>query len=216
LPREAIVTLNKGSEVLTANGALLAAGTGLGKAILLRTEAGWQPLPSEGGHSDFAPASELQIELLRYMRRRHGGCDLERVLSGPGLVHVYEFLHETNRINAPREFAERFKGEDGARVISEAALAESPEIAVAALNLFVDIYAAAASNFAVECLATGGVWLGGGIAPKILPFLQRPEFMKAYMQRDRMLDVIEAIPVRVILDPRAALLGAAHHGAQLL
>ncbi|HEV2851524.1 MAG TPA: glucokinase [Thermoanaerobaculia bacterium] len=200
------------------NRALIAAGTGLGMALIPRVGDRWVPVPSEGGHMDFAPRTEDEIGLLRQLRERFGRVSVERVVSGPGLYNIYQYLRDEVRIpESPRVREALGRGEDPARVIGEAALA-APACGLCsrALEIFVGVYAAMAGNLALLGTATGGVWLGGGIAPKILPRLSDGLFLQTFIAKGRFVPFLEKVPMRVILNDRAALLGAARHAASLL
>ena len=192
--------------------ALLAAGTGLGESLILWTGKDYQICPSEGGHADFAPNNDLEIELLRYLRTSYLHVSYERVLSGPGLHLIYQFLRDTQK-NEQTWFAEKLPTGDPATLIAEAGLEGKPDICKNALQLFVSIYGAEAGNMALKTLAMGGVYIGGGIAPKILPALQNGTFMKSFLAKGRYKRLLGKIPVRVILNPRTALLGAASAAA---
>jgi glucokinase len=194
--------------------ALVAAGTGLGEAILFWDGAQYRPIPSEGGHSDFGPNSELEIELLRHLRASYLHVSWERVLSGPGLHAIYEFLRDTKR-NEPTWMAERIQVEDPAAVIAEVGLKKQAEIGIQALDLFASIYGAEAGNLALKSMALSGVYLGGGIAPKLLTKLQDGTFMRAFTNKGRYKKIMSGIPVRVITNNRAALIGAASVAARL-
>jgi glucokinase len=193
---------------------LIAAGTGLGQAILFWDGERYQPMSSEGGHCDFGPNSDVEIELLRYLRLSYLHVSYERVLSGPGLYAIYEFLRDTKK-NEPTWVAERIKVGDPAAVISEIALKKQAEICVQALDLFVSIYGAEAGNLALKTIALSGVYLGGGIAPKILVKLQDGAFMRAFSAKGRYKRLMGAIPVRVITNDHAGLIGAAATAARL-
>jgi glucokinase len=194
--------------------ALIAAGTGLGEAILFWDGERYQPMSSEGGHSDFGPNSDLEIELLRHLRLSYLHVSYERVLSGPGLYAIYEFLRDTKK-NEPTWVAERIKVGDPAAVISEIALKKQAEICVQALDLFVSIYGAEAGNLALKSIALSGVYLGGGIAPKILAKLQDGAFLRAFTAKGRYKRLMGTIPVRVITNDHAGLIGAASTAARL-
>jgi glucokinase len=209
-----LATLNEGA-ASSGNRALISAGTGLGEAGLLAEGNGYRPFASEGGHSDFAPRNEVEIELLRYLLKRWSRVSFERVLSGPGLFNIYEFLRDTGRGSEPAWLAERMHGENPSAVISETALAGSAEICVLALDMFVAIYGAEAGNLALKLMATGGVFVGGGIAPKIAPKLRDSTFMTAFADKGRFRSLLESVPVRVILNDKTALLGAAHYAAEV-
>jgi len=187
--------------------AVLAPGTGLGEAMLCWDGTRHQPVASEGGHVDFAPAGPEQIALLGYLADRFEHVSYERVLSGPGLVSIYEFLRDTGRAEACPE-VERTIAEPAA-AISAAALTGSPAICVRALDLFVRVLGAKAGNLALQVLATGGVFIGGGIPPKILPALVDGRFREAFLAKGRQRHLLERMPVQVALEPRASLLGAA-------
>jgi glucokinase len=187
---------------------LLAAGTGLGESLIVWTGKDYQICPSEGGHADFAPNNDLEIELLRYLRTSYLHVSYERVLSGPGLHLIYQFLRDTQK-NEPTWFAEKLPTGDPASLIAEAGIEGKPDICKNALQLFVSIYGAEAGNMALKTLAMGGVYIGGGIAPKILPALQNGTFMKSFLAKGRYKRLLGKIPVRVILNPHTAILGAA-------
>ena len=194
--------------------ALLAAGTGLGESILFWANHEYHICPSEGGHTDFAPNNDLEIDLLRYLRTSYLHVSYERVLSGPGLHLIYQFLRDTKK-NEPTWFAEKLPTGDPAALIAEAGLQKKPEICHQALQTFVSIYGSEAGNLALKTLARGGVYLGGGIAPKILPALKEDPFLKAFLGKGRYKRLLNTIPVRVILNPQTALLGAASIAAGL-
>ncbi|MBM4121373.1 MAG: glucokinase [Nitrospira sp.] len=194
--------------------ALIAAGTGLGEAILFWQGSRYHPMPSEGGHASFAPTSDLEIDLLRHLRTQHLHVSYERLLSGAGLHAIYEFLKETKR-NEPTWLAERLKVEDPAAVIAEVGLAGHAELCQQALELFAAVYGAEAGNLALKALALDGVYLGGGIAPKLIKKLQDGTFMRAFTAKGRYKRLLSGIPVRVILNQKTALLGAASVAAQL-
>ena len=187
---------------------LLAAGTGLGESLIVWTGKDYQICPSEGGHADFAPNNDLEIELLRYLRTSYLHVSYERVLSGPGLHLIYQFLRDTQK-NEPTWFAEKLPTGDPASLIAEAGIEGKPDICKNALQLFVSIYGAEAGNMALKTLAMGGVYIGGGIAPKILPALQNGTLMKSFLAKGRYKRLLGKIPVRVILNPHTAILGAA-------
>lgn len=196
------------------NRVLIAAGTGLGTALLPRIGDRWVPVASEGGHSDFAPRNEEEMGLLRYLRERFGRVSVERVVSGPGLFNLYSYLRDVHRVQGnPLVQQALAEGDDPARVIGEAALAADPDarcgLCVRALEVFVAVYGAMAGNLALIGTATGGVYIGGGIAPKILPRLADGLFLQTFLAKGRYTPYLERVPVRVILNDRAALLGAA-------
>jgi glucokinase len=208
-----IVTLNKGARNAEGNQALISAGTGLGAAGLLWDGKEHRPFASEGGHVDFAPRNRLEAELLDYLMKRHGRVSCERLVSGPGLVNAYRFFRDREKGAEPAWLAEELRVGDQAAAISRNALEEKSPLCTQALELFVSAYGAAAGNLALALMATGGVYLGGGIAPKIIAKLKEPAFMNAFTAKGRLSPLLRDIPVRVITNPKTALLGAARHAA---
>lgn len=205
-----LATLNPGAPGAAGTQAVISAGTGLGEAGLLWDGVRHQPFPSEGGHADFAPRNELEDELLLWLRRELGDrVSWERILSGPGLYNVYRFLRDTGRWEEPLWLREELRAGDFAAVISRAGLEGRSALCTHALDLFVSIYGAEAGNLALKLLATGGVFVGGGIAPKNLAKLREGSFIAAFLDKGRLRPLLEAIPVKVILNPDTALLGAA-------
>jgi glucokinase len=203
------VVLNQGTASPTGNRALVSAGTGLGEAgLLAEADGGFRPFPSEGGHCDFAPTSEIQIELLRYLFGRFEHVSYERVLSGPGLHNIFDFLRDTKRAEEPGWLAEEIKNGDPSAAIAKSAIAGSAEIAVQALDIFISIYGAETGNLTLKVVATSGAFLGGGIAPKIVAKLKGPAFMKAFTAKGRFQSLLSNVPVRVITNDKTALFGA--------
>ncbi len=194
--------------------ALIAAGTGLGEAILFWDGQRYKPMPSEGGHADFAPNNDNEIELLRHVRGHYLHVSYERVLSGPGLLAIYEYVRDAKK-NEPTWLAEKVAAGDAAAAIAEAALKGQADIAKQALDLFVSIYGAEAGNLALKAMALNGVYVGGGIAPKILEKLKDGTFMKAFTNKGRYKRLMSNMPVYVVLNDRTALLGAASTAARL-
>jgi glucokinase len=195
------------------NQAVIAPGTGLGEAGLFWNGSQHQVFACEGGHADFAPQGELQIELLEFLASRYGHVSYERVLSGPGLVNVYEFLRGKGCGDEPAGFSAQLAQADPAAVISRAALNGTNQLAEQALDLWTSVYGAEAGNLALKAMATGGIFLGGGISPKILPKLTGPLFMRAFLEKGRLRPLLESIPVQVITNDKAGLLGAARCAA---
>lgn len=192
------------------NRALIAAGTGLGESVLVLDGHRWRPSPSEGGHADFGPRDALEDELMLWLRGRHGHVSYERILSGPGLADLYRFLGTVGRGDEPPEFAHRFAAAaDPAAAVTAAARDGSCERARLAVERFCAIYGAEAGNLALKALAVGGVYVGGGIAPRMLPFLRAGHFVEAFVDKGRLAPLMESIPVSVILDDHTALWGAA-------
>jgi len=203
------VTLNQIKGSASGNQAVIAAGTGLGEAGLYWDGTKYHVFACEGGHCDFAPRNELEIELLRYLLARFGHVSYERIVSGPGLANVFYFLRDTGRGEEPRWLTEEIVLGDPGPAISRAALSGKCALAEQALDLWISIYGAEAGNLALKLKATGGVFLGGGIAPRILPKLAGPVFMQSFLNKGRMQALLETIPVKVITNEKAALLGAA-------
>jgi len=195
------------------NQAVIAPGTGLGEAGLFWDGSRHQVYACEGGHADFAPRGELQIELLQFLESRFGHVSYERILSGPGLVNVYEFLCRKEREDESKVFSALLERADAAAAISRAALDGSNRLAEQALDLWVSVYGAEAGNLALKAMATGGIFLGGGISPKILPKLTGSLFMQAFLDKGRLRSLLETIPVQVITNDKAGLLGAARCAA---
>jgi len=211
LTADQIYTLSEGDVSQIGNRALIAAGTGLGEALLIWNGRSHTPYPSEGGHADYAPRNEDEIDLLRFIKQKYNGrISYERVISGMGLTSIYEFLREVRGMEEPPKVAERIAAAaDPNTVITELALAAKSEICEKALDMFVSAYGAEAGNMALKLLSVGGVYVGGGIAPRILEKLKDGTFMKAFTDKGRLSQLLINMPVRVILDSRAALLGAA-------
>jgi glucokinase len=212
-----LVTLNEGVEDRHGNEAVISAGTGLGEAGIFFDGQQLHPFACEGGHSDFAPRDELEIELLRHLQKKFastsGHVSCERVLSGQGLVNIYEFLRDTGRGRESTEVAAAMKSGDPAAAISKAAFDGSSPMCEQAMDMLVSIYGAEAGNLALKIMATRGVYIGGGIAPKIISKLQEPRFTTAFCDKGRLKPVLELIPVRVITNDLTALLGAARYAA---
>lgn len=213
LPPADFVVLNPGAPAGTGNAAVIAAGTGLGEAGLYWDGVRHQPFGCEGGHATFAPLDDTQVALLQYLLKRYAHVSWERVLSGPGLVNIYQFLRDTGAGEEPTWLRENLRSGDPSAVISRAALEGRSPLCARALDIFVALYGAEAGNLALKVMATGGVFLGGGIAPKILPKLQEPAFREAFVAKGRMRPLLEAIPVRVIVNDKTALIGAARYAA---
>lgn len=205
-----IFVLNEGNARREGNRALVAAGTGLGEGVLVWNGKTHVPMASEGGHVDFAPRTDLEIELLRYLQRTlQGRVSWERVTSGLGLRNIYAFLRDEKKMEEPAWLKERMAQEDPNAVIGELGESGQNGLCAAALDIFVSTYGAEAGNLALKVLAYGGVYIGGGIAPKIIHKMQDGTFMRAFCDKGRMSGLVGQMPVRVILEGRAALMGAA-------
>ncbi|HEV2289994.1 MAG TPA: glucokinase [Candidatus Acidoferrales bacterium] len=202
--------LQPGAPDASGNAAVISPGTGLGEAGLYWDGTHHWPVASEGGHSSFAPRNALQDELLVHLRAQFGEhVSWERAVCGPGLFNLYRFLRDTGRGEEPAWLVEELKVDDPSPVISKAALSGKSPLCAQALDLFVDLLASEAGNLALKFLAIGGVYIGGGIAPKILPKLKTPEFLAAFADKGRLAPVLQSMPIRVILNDQAALRGAA-------
>ncbi|MGH7865251.1 MAG: glucokinase [Candidatus Binataceae bacterium] len=198
------------------NRAVIAAGTGLGEAALIALADGrFIAISSEGGHADFAPRGEEQVELLKYLAGEFGHVTFERVCSGPGLVNIHRFLRDRSGEPAPQWLAEQLAG-DAPAVITKAALGRTDPTCVHAHEIFVEVYGAEASNLALKLGAWGGVYIGGGIAPKILPALQDGRFVRSFRDKGRMSEVLAKVELKVSLNPATALVGAARLAAELI
>jgi glucokinase len=205
-----IYDLSTGDAGTVGNRGLISAGTGLGEAILVWDGRMHVPMASEGGHSDFAARNEMEIDLLRYLQRMlRGRVSFERVVSGIGLKNIYTFLRDEKRLEEPAWLKERMEQEDPNAVIGEVAEAGTSELCVQTLGMFVSAYGAEAGNLALKVLSVGGLYLGGGIAPKILTKMKDGAFMKAFVDKGRLSDLLVHMPVRIILESRCALMGAA-------
>jgi len=203
-----LVSLNSVKTRKEQNLGLIAPGTGLGMALLIYQEGHYLSVSSEGGHADFSPNNEDEVDLWQYLHKRLGHVSLERVASGPGLLNIYAWIKKSRRHNEPEWLARRIEKMDPARVITEAAIKEKNPLCIEALNMFVSILGGVSGNLALTGMTTGGIYLGGGIPPKILSVLQEGLFMRAFTNKGRFKDLLEKVPVRVILNDRTALLGA--------
>ncbi len=217
LPPEELVALNPAAGCRRkGNAGVIAAGTGLGEAILFWDCERYHPIASEGGHGDFGPRNDLEIELLRYLRESVGGhVSYERVLSGPGIHNIYRFLRDRSHAPESPEVAERLRTGDPNATISELGLSGTDALCTATVDLFCSLYGAEAGNLALRSVAVGGIYIGGGIAPKLLPALRRGGFMSSFAAKGRFQGFLEGIEVNVALNPRAPLLGAAYFALRL-
>ncbi len=201
--------LNPGRPDARGNGAVIAAGTGLGEAGIHWDGLSMRPFACEGGHASFSPTDELTDGLLRALRRRHGHVSWERVLSGPGLASLYRYLLSAEGLPEPDWFIEADRTGDPTPMIAAAGLEDTCAVCARTLELFGRLYGEEAANLALKVMATGGVWVGGGIAPKIVPALAGGAFMRGFLAKGRMNPLLESMPVKIVLDDRAAILGAA-------
>ncbi len=218
LEAEDLSLLNEVSEEPEQGGtkAVIAPGTGLGEAILFYQQGKYHVVPSEGGHTDFGPTNLFQIELLRYLLGKLNHVSYERICSGMGLPLIYQYLNENRYAQELPKVAKALrKAEDATPVIVEHAMSGECELCMATLDTFVSILGAEAGNLALKVIATGGIYLGGGIPPRILPKLKDGTFMAAFVHKGRFADMLAQIPVHVVLNPQTALLGAGAFGLEL-
>jgi glucokinase len=214
LPESELRTLQAGTP-RPGNLVLIAAGTGLGEALVVQDGERRIVIASEGGHADFAPRGDLQEDLLRFLRKEFGRVSYERILSGPGLFNVYRFLRDTGRGRESAAVTERMRAGDPGVIVTEMALAGRDPMCSEALDLFVSVYGAEAGNLALKAMAVGGVLVAGGIAPRIIERLTTGAFVAAFRDKGRLSSLMEVMPIRVALNPRAPLLGAARVAATL-
>ena len=214
-----LVVLQPGCPPYTLHAAaLLAPGTGMGMALLIPVGDRWQPQATEGGHVDLAPRNDEEMALVRHLQQRFPDhVSVERAVCGPGLLNIWRFVVHTRTAHADDEHRRMVEADPEAapRIIGECGLAGDCPACGKALDLFASLYGAAAGNLALSCLALSGVYLGGGITPKLLPKLQDGTFLESFRAKGRFADLMERIPVRAVLNPDTALLGAAREAAQL-
>jgi glucokinase len=210
LTAEQILTLNNGDPAAVGNRALVSAGTGLGEGVLVWNGKTHVPMASEGGHSDFAARNALEIELLQYLTKKlNGRVSFERVVSGQGVTNIYNFLRDEKGMEEPEWLKKRMESEDPNAVIGEAGEQGTSELCAKTLEMFASAYGSESGNLVLKVLATGGMYVGGGIAPKILKTMQGGAFMQAFTDKGRLSELLIHTPVHIILESRAALMGAA-------
>lgn len=215
LEQSQVVVLNPGRPNAAGNGAVIAAGTGLGEGGIYWNGSEARPFACEGGHASFSPTDELGDRLLQFLRQFHGHVSWERVLSGPGLAHLFRFMVSEAGESEPAWFLEADHAGDPVPAVSEMALEGRCENSVRTLELFVRLFGEEAGNLALKVMATGGVWVGGGIAPRIRRFFEDGAFMNGFLAKGRMRPLLESMPVTIVLDDRAALFGAARFAANI-
>jgi glucokinase len=206
LKAEELYTLNEGVKQV-GNQAVIAAGTGLGEAGIFWDGTIHRPSPCEGGHTDFAPRNDKEIALLKFLQKKYGHVSYERILSGPGLENLYNFLSET------RGIADKLEGNEISRQITEKGLSGESTGCAEILHWFISLYGAEAGNLALKYLALGGIYIGGGLAPRLLAQLKNGAFMEAFLDKGRFHPLLQSIPVKVILNETTALLGAAKYAS---
>ena len=210
LSADQVFILSEGDSSQVGNRGLIAAGTGLGEGMMIWNGKSHIPMASEGGHTDFAPRNALEMELLQHLRAGlNGHVSWERVCSGIGLKNIYAFLRDVKKMEESSALRQRMQEEDPNSVIGELGESGENELCAKTLNIFVSVYGAEAGNLALKILAHGGIYVGGGIAPKVLKTMQSGAFMDAFCDKGRMHDLVANMPVRIILESRAALMGAA-------
>jgi len=217
LSSDELVNIKQGNTDLKAQRYIvLAPGTGLGQSFLLNQNGQTIVIPSEGGHTSFAPTNEIEVKMYLYLFKKYGHVSYERIISGNGLPNIFDFLVENRKGKAVDETLERMKDEDRAVVISEMALEKKDKVCEQALDLFASVLGTHAGNLALSFLADGGVYLAGGIPHKIIPKLIDGSFIKSFLNKGRMKSIVESIPINVITNNRAALKGAAKIAFELI
>lgn len=207
------VTLSEGSEDAEGNRAVISARTGLGVAGLYWDGFRHHPFATEGGHASFSPSNDLEVELLRYLTAKFGGhVSRERILSGPGIKNIYDFLRDTKREEEPQWLKEQMSAApDAPPVISQLAMEGKASICEKTLSMFVSIYGLETGNCALTYMSTGGIFVGGSITSKIVAKMREPTFMESFLAKGRMHPLLQTIPVKIILNDDSGLIGAARH-----
>lgn len=212
LTPDELVPLQEGRARLDGNAAVIAAGTGMGQAYLHRVNGRLRPVPSEGGHADFAARSDRELELVRMLRERFGRAEVEQVVSGPGLLNLHQLTHRGGECEMLEGVTDP---SDAPPRVTAAGMSGRCQGCVEALRMFVSAYGAEAGNLALRGLATSGLYVGGGIAPKILPAIRSGLFMEAFLAKEPMRELLTMVPVKVIVNPDAGLIGAAVHAVEM-
>lgn len=215
LKKEELYLLHPGVAGQKGNGALIAAGTGLGEAGMYWDGKEHHPFACEGGHSDFAPRNAIEFELLVYLKKKFAHVSYERVVSGPGIFEIYKFLTETGRVKANAAIEEEMKHRDPPAVISENARLNKDAGCVQAIDWFISLYGSESGNLALKMLSIGGFYIGGGIAPHLIDKMKDGRFHSSFVDKGRFKNLLESIPIWVILNDEAALLGAAYFSSRL-
>jgi glucokinase len=210
-----LLTLHKGNPANKGNMAILAPGTGLGEAGLYWDGNNYHPFPTEGGHCDFAPRTALDIELLQYLQEKYEIASWERLISGPGINNIYAFLRDVKGMEEPNWLTQALEENDTAAVISENGINRKAAICIKTMELFVRYLGRESANLVLKMKATGGLFLGGGIPPKIASLLENNDFYNHYLQCDRMVELLSAVPIHIINNDKTALWGAAYFGAAM-
>jgi glucokinase len=206
------VTLSAGTEDAVGNRAVISARTGLGVAGLYWDGFRHHPFACEGGHSSFAPSNEIEIELLQYLHQKYGRVSCERVLSGPGIKNIYDFLRDTKKAEEPDWLHEQLRtAQDAPALISQVALENKAAICERTLSIFVGIYGSQTGDCALNFMSTGGIFIGGSIAAKIVPRMKDPIFMQSFLDKGRMQSLLQDVPVKIVLNDDSGILGAARY-----
>src|SRR5213080_4019738 len=206
------ITLSEGAEDSEGNRVVISARTGLGVAGLYWDGFRHHPFACEGGHSDFAPRNDLEVELLQYLLKKYGRISCERILSGPGIKNIYDFLRDTKKEDEPQWLREQISGApDPPALISQIALENKSSICDRTLSIFVSIYGAETGNCALHFMATGGIFIGGSIAAKIVPKMKDPIFMQSFLNKGRMEPLLKEMPVKIVLNDDSGIIGAARY-----
>lgn len=209
-----LATIHQGDPKMNGNVAILAPGTGLGEAGLYYDGEYLRPFATEGGHSEFAPRTDVEIEFLQYLKGIYGIVSWETVISGPGLFNIYKFLRDVKKHEEPAWLTQKFEEEgDPSAVISHTAMRELNATCILAMEMFVEFMAREATSLVLKLKATGGLLLGGGIPPKIYNFLNKDKFHQNFITSDKMEHLLKDVPIYLILNSKTALLGAAYYGA---
>jgi glucokinase len=206
------ITLSEGSEDAEGNRAVISARTGLGMAGLFWDGFRHHPFACEGGHTDFAPRNDLEMELLAYLQKKYGHISCERILSGPGIKNIYDFLRDAKKADEPKWLKEQMSGApDPPALISQLALESKSAICEQTLSMFVSIYGAETGNCALNFMSTGGVFIGGSIAAKIVPKMRDPIFMQSFLDKGRMEPLLREMPVKIVLNDDSGIIGGARY-----
>jgi len=206
------ITLSEGAEDAEGNRAVISARTGLGVAGMYWDGFRHHPFACEGGHADFAPRNKLEIELLDYLQGKHRRVSCERILSGPGIKNIYDFLRDTKKVDEPRELGEQMnQAPDPPALISKLAAEGKTPICDQTMSLFVSIYGAETGNCALYFMSTGGIFIGGSIAAKNVPKMKDPAFMQSFLDKGRMSSLLQQMPVKIVLNDDSGIIGAARY-----
>ncbi|WP_143306845.1 glucokinase [Chitinophaga vietnamensis] len=216
LSPQQLTTLHRGAADHRGNAAIIAPGTGLGMAGMYWDGQYHHPFPTEGGHTDFAPRTELDIQLLKYLQEKYEVASWERVISGPGIYDIYMFLRDVRGMEEPEAMRTAIQTGDASAAISKAALAKEVTICIKTMELFVRYLARESANLVLKMKATGGLFLGGGIPPKIAPLLETGDFYHHYLQGDRMAELLASVPIHLVNNDKSALWGAAFYAQHMI